>query len=200
STLAGLPEQGRTDADPWQAASPDAELARELVTATLEARGRVRPLPAGGAGVNLIRVDQAMHAPFLPTTAPALSAAAAAGFRPCLLAGDTASLWNGDAEAPLSLERLGEGPVLVQLFVRGNPFRGHAAVQEPWGAALRQLLRADRLAGLVVYGSPYLWQQLLPLLPPEVPAAYSPGQMPLAQQSVLAALGVERGADGGFTD
>jgi beta-glucosidase len=200
SALAGLPEQGRTDPDPCHAASPDGELARELVAATLEVRGRVRPLPTDGAGVNLIRVDQALHAPFLPTAAPALSAAAAAGFRPCLLAGDTTSLWTGDPEAPLSLERLGEGPVLVQLFVRGNPFRGHAAGQEPWGAALGQLLRADRLAGLAVYGSPYLWQQLLPLLPPEVPAAYSPGQMPLAQQAVLAALGVEQGSDGGFTD
>ncbi|MCP9928998.1 glycoside hydrolase family 3 N-terminal domain-containing protein [Cyanobium sp. CH-040] len=200
TALASLPEQGRTEADPWQATSPDLELGRELVVATLEARGRVRPLPAGDAGVNLIRVDQALHAPFLPATAPALSAAAAAGFRPCLLAGDTASLWSGDTEAPLHLERLAEGPVLVQLFVRGNPFRGHAADQEPWPAALRQLLRAGRLAGLAVYGSPYLWQQLLPVLPPEVPAAYSPGQMPLAQHAVLTALGVERSDRGGFTD
>jgi beta-glucosidase len=199
--LAGLPDQGRTAAEPCRAAAPDPQLAWELIVATLEARGRVQAPPAGGAGVNLIRVDQALQAPFLAMSAPAITAAAAAGFRPCLLAGDTISAWSGDPRAPLALERLGPGPVLVQLFVRGNPFRGHADGREPWPAALRQLLEAGRLAGLAVYGSPYLWQELREWLPAELPAAHSPGQMPLAQQAVLEALGlVPAAGDRDFTD
>ena len=68
-------------------------------------------------------------------------------------------------------------------------------------AVLRQLLAARRLAGLAVYGSPYLWQSLRPLLPPQLPAAYSPGQMPEAQALVLQRLGLAGSAlEGGFTD
>jgi beta-glucosidase len=109
--------------------------------------------------------------------------------------GRSPSPWSGLAEAPLALERLGPGPVLLQLFVRGNPFRGSANSAEPWPAALRQLVACGRLAGLVVYGSPYLWDQLQPLLPQGIAGVYSPGQMPLAQAEALARLGM--GEDGG---
>jgi beta-glucosidase len=202
AALAGLPQQGRTAADPCLAAAADTDLAKHLVTATLDARGRVQPPSAGSSGVNLIRLDQALQAPFLPAAAPAITIAAEAGFRPCLLAGDTCSPWSGDPQAPLALERLGEGPVLVQLFVRGNPFRGDAGGREPWPAALRQLLGAGRLAGVVVYGSPYLWDELQELLPAGLPAGHSPGQMPLAQQAVLLGLGLGTAcsAAAGFTD
>ena len=99
--------------------------------------------------------------------------------------------------------------MLLQLFVRGNPFRGSAGGDEPWPAVVQQLLAASRLAGLAVYGSPYLWEQLRTLLPPELPSAYSPGQMPeaqavLLQQLGLAAAPLEGGfsgsCNGGFTD
>jgi beta-glucosidase len=95
--------------------------------------------------------------------------------------------------------------VLLQLFVRGNPFRGSAGSAEPWAAALRQLVAAGQLAGLVVYGSPYLWEELRPLLPDGVPGVYSPGQMPLAQAEALNQLGRGLGlgdtdAGAGFTD
>jgi beta-glucosidase len=111
------------------------------------------------------------------------------------MAAETASLWSSDPEAPLHLDRLEPGPVLVQLFVRGNPFRGTAGDGEPWAAALGQLQRAGRLAGLAVYGSPYLWDSLRRTLPLQTPAAYCPGQMPLAQQAVLGALGLGRSAE-----
>jgi beta-glucosidase len=85
--------------------------------------------------------------------------------------------------------------------VRGNPFRGSAAGREPWAAVVQQLQAAGRLAGLVVYGSPYLWEQLEPLLALGVPALYSPGQMPLAQELALAAIGLgHTDRTGGFTD
>ena len=91
--------------------------------------------------------------------------------------------------------------VLLQLLVRGNPFRGSAGGDEPWPAVVQQLLACGRLAALAVYGSPYLWQALRPLLPPQLPAAYSPGQMPEAQALVLQRLGLEANAlEGGFTD
>jgi beta-glucosidase len=187
----GVP--GASRPDPEAAAQPDQALALELVKATLEGSpgGERPPQP----GVNLIRLDSALAAPFLPATAPAVAKPEAQGWRTVLVEGRSPSPWSGLAEAPLALERLGPGPVLLQLFVRGNPFRGSANSAEPWPAALRQLAACGRLAGLVVYGSPYLWDQLQPLLPPGIAGVYSPGQMPLAQAEALARLGM--GEDGG---
>ena len=187
----GVP--GASQPDPEAAAQPDQALALELVRATLEASpGGERP---SQPGVNLIRLDSALAAPFLPATAPAVAKPEDQGWRTVLVEGRSPSPWSGLAEAPLALERLGPGPVLLQLFVRGNPFRGSANSAEPWPAALRQLAACGRLAGLVVYGSPYLWDQLQPLLPQGIAGVYSPGQMPLAQAEALARLGM--GEDGG---
>ena len=172
--------------DPGQAMEPDGALALELVQATLQVQGACL-IPSGG-GVNLIRCDNALSSHFLPLTAPALVIPEAAGLATCLIEARSPSPWSGDPQAPLALDRLPEGPVLLQLFVRGNPFRGSAGAGEPWPEVIRQLQAAHRLAGVVVYGSPYLWQSLQAALNPGVPAAYSPGQMPLAQQEALGAI------------
>ena len=182
----------------------DQALALELVRRSLERQGPplAKEMLAGG-GLNLIRVDTLLGCPFLSATAPALLLPAEVGLSTCLLAGQGPSPWSEDPQAPLALERLGPGPVLLQLFVRGNPFRGSAGGgREPWAAALTQLQAAGRLAGLAVYGSPYLWQQLQPLLEPTIAAAYSPGQMPLAQAELLRSLGLGATATQaeGFTD
>jgi beta-glucosidase len=180
-------------------AADDAQLALELVDRSLmTSRGRLQRV---GEGLNLLRFDNLCASPALPLTAPALELPAALGYRALLLDSRSPSPWSGDPDAPLMLERLGPGPVLVQLFVRGNPFRGSAGAGEPWAAVLAQLLAADRLAGLAVYGSPYLWDNLRTLLPDRVAAGWCPGQMPLAQQRLLAALGAGPGpGEGGFTD
>ncbi len=182
----------------------DQALALELVRRSLERQGpQLAPERLASGSLNLIRVDTLLGCPFLSATAPALLLPAEAGLSTCLLAGQGPSPWSDNPQAPLALERLGPGPVLLQLFVRGNPFRGSAGGgQEPWPAVIAQLQAAGRLAGLAVYGSPYLWQQLQPLLEPTIAAAYSPGQMPLAQAELLRSLGL--GATGsqteGFTD
>ncbi len=186
---------------------PDRALARTLLDASLEHQGgRLEPGTVGTRGINLIRLDSCLNTPLAMPQLPALDLAAAAGFTPRLLEPRSPSPWSGVREAPLALERLGEGPVLLQLFVRGNPFRGSSASSEPWPEVLLQLQGEGRLAGLVVYGSPYLWDTLRPLLQPQIPAAYSPGQMPQAQELALAALGLgaAQGVAGhtgdGFTD
>ena len=210
----------------------DRRLALELVRRSLRHQGGRIRLPAGNPGpspaISLIRVDTALGCPFLQPTAPALSRSSAAGFRPVVLDGFSPSPWRSGAvteggaptagaaadaghpgreaaaalDGPLDLARLGDGPVLLQLFVRGNPFRGSAAGREPWDAVIRQLQGAGRLVGLAVYGSPYLWESLQPLLEDGIPAAWSPGQMPLAQAELLAVLGLgtPAGPGEGFTD
>ncbi|MFM7653072.1 MAG: glycoside hydrolase family 3 N-terminal domain-containing protein, partial [Vulcanococcus sp.] len=192
--------------------SGEQRMSRELLALSLEVPADSAATPPAeptrvdhelppGPGLNLIRLDTQLNAPQLPAMAPALLRPAAAGYTATVLDGRSPSPWSGDPEAPLALDRLASGPVLLQLFVRGNPFRGSAGGDEPWPAAVRQLQALDRLAGVAVYGSPYLWEALLPLLPPDLPAAYSPGQMPQAQAVLLERLGLAAAAlEGGFTD
>ena len=78
--------------------------------------------------------------------------------------------------------------VLLQLFLRGNPFQGSEAFKEPWINVALQLQRDKRLAGLVVYGSFYLWKNFIEVLESSLPVAFSPGQMPLAQEITLQSL------------
>ena len=209
--LAAVEPAGGLGGDPsGDLISPaEAALARELVELSLEthgpAQGQTPSSPAQalppGPGLNLIRLDSSLACPFLPAMAPALVRPAGAGYQSCLIDSRSPSPWSGDPQAPLALGRLPGGPVLLQLFVRGNPFRGSAGGEEPWPAVVSQLLAAGRLAGLAVYGSPYLWESLRPLLSDALPAAYSPGQMPLAQALLLDRLGLAAAAlEGGFTD
>ena len=187
---------------------PDTDLAQTLLELSLQRQGgRVGAATTGGTtgGINLIRLESCLQAPQAVPQLPAQQLPAFQGFRAVLLEPRSPRPWSDEPEAPLNLAALGEGPVLLQLFVRGNPFRGSSAASEPWAQAILQLQRSDRLAALVVYGSPYLWQSLQAVLDPRIPAAYSPGQMPQAQDLALQSLGfgdteVGHGAGDGFTD
>ena len=186
----------------------DEALGTTLLDLTGEHNGQHLPALNRQAGINLIRVDGVLPCPQLPATAAALRLPEQAGFRTLLQHPLAVPVWGEtDSAAPLDLERLGEGPVLLQLFLRGNPFRAGRDLQEPWAASLQQLQAAGRLAGLAVYGSPYAWEELRRTLAPTIPAAYSPGQMPDAQQWVLermlgtgTAESSKSGPGNGFTD
>jgi beta-N-acetylhexosaminidase/beta-glucosidase len=140
--------------------------------------------------INLIRVDGVLPCPVLPADAPAILLPKALGFQSLVSHPLGISPWANPADpaAPLALDRLGEGPLLLQLFVRGNPFQANRSAREPWTDAIKQLIGLNRLFGLAVYGSPYVWEALSALLPRSIPAAYSPGQMPDAQQELLQQL------------
>lgn len=184
---------------------PDHELVRTLLQLSLQRQGGTVGSPGNAGGINLIRLETCLQAPQAVPQLAALELPATRGFKPVLLEPRSPRPWSDTPEAPLNLATLGEGPVLLQLFVRGNPFRGSNAAREPWAQAIVQLQQLGRLAGVVVYGSPYLWQSLQSVLDPGIPAAYSPGQMPQAQTLALHSLGIghtDAGttADNGFTD
>jgi beta-glucosidase len=194
----------RSDASP-ALHEPDHDLARSLLQLSLQRQGGTVSSPSTGGGINLIRLETCLQAPQAVPQLPALELPTTWGFRPVLLEPRSPRPWSDAPEAPLNLATLGDGPVLLQLFVRGNPFRGSSAASEPWAQAIVQLQQLGRLAGLVVYGSPYLWQSLQSVLNPGIPAAYSPGQMPQAQTLALHSLGIghtDAGteASNGFTD
>ena len=165
----------------------DHALAKELVSASLEIL-HPGPITATDSGINLLRVDGVLPCSVLTATAPALVLPSEAGFQNVLHHNLGISPWQDDQKEPLALERMSSGPILLQLFLRGNPFRGDRDRHEPWAAVIKQLQRQKRLAALVVYGSPYLWDELTHGLDTGIPAVYSPGQMPEAQRQALSYL------------
>jgi len=162
----------------------DISLMQELVSSSLQLR-HPHGISAKGGGVNLVRTDLVLPSPILTSRSAALTLPAARQFEPIVCHNLGISPWQNHKQQPLALDRFRKGPVLLQLFVRGNPFSGNRDRDEPWAAALQQLQQQQRLAGLVIYGSPYLWRELLNLLEPEIPAAFSPAQTGEAQRQVM---------------
>ncbi len=79
-------------------------------------------------------------------------------------------------------------PTLLQIFIRGNPFRSSAQVTEAALAWFKKLLQTGELQALVVYGSPYTLKQLSADLPKEITYVFSYGQTIPAQALVLETL------------
>ena len=142
------------------------------------------PAPNNGSRKlrNLIVVDDSLTCDFLGRHTPAVALPRELGYELQLV----------DCHTPPIQEYLNHSlaakPTLLQLFIRGNPFRGSAGlspVAEDW---FKRLLRTDALEALVIYGSPYVLKQFLPDLPPETPHVFSYGQMPKAQAIALEVL------------
>jgi beta-glucosidase len=179
-------------------AQPQAlQLAQAILQDSLQTRLSLSPNPPNDSpaltqtdpGINLILVDHLGQADFLDRPAPAIEIPQKLGYQ----------LYWLDGYTPLSkldLGRLGstgsdpleQRPLLLQLFSRGNPFRGLAG----WGDWLHRWLeilsQEDRLQGFILYGSPYEWEGYLACLATHVPAVFSYGQMAMAQQVALKAL------------
>ncbi|MBD0334033.1 MAG: beta-glucosidase [Cyanobacteria bacterium Co-bin13] len=130
-------------------------------------------------GDNIIIVDDGLNCPFLGRTASAIALPQQYGYRLKLI--DTQGCCRLPDPALLQ-------PSLLQVFIRGNPFRGSASLTEVAAAWLQALLGADCLQGLVIYGSPYAFEQFRADLPEGVPYAFTYGQMPEAQTQILSAL------------
>ncbi len=165
----------------------DRVLAEDLIRNSMEIHHHVPPGDLSSDN-NLVRVDGVLPCPFLNNLSPAVCLPEEAGYRTTLCHEMGIPLWRDDLYEPLVLDRFQGGAFFLQLFVRGNPFRGSLFEKEPWLATIRQLQGLKRLAGLVVYGSPYLWNELNEVLDSTIPSAYSPGQMHEAQIQVLSSL------------
>jgi len=137
---------------------------------------------------NLIVVDDALSRDFLAHHTPAIAIPRSKGYQlqvsdrhtpPTCLPPDATHLQETDWR-----------PTLLQLFIRGNPFRGSAGFTQIAQDWVHFLLVSDQLQAIVFYGSPYLLPQFLPLLSPDVPYAFTYGQTPEAQAIALSKLGV----------
>jgi beta-glucosidase len=86
------------------------------------------------------------------------------------------------------LDRQNLPNVVVQIFSRGNPYRGSAGMGDRTEALIEQLVNEDKLAAVLIYGSPYNLDAILPKLPPNLPWAFSYSQQPIAQELLISAL------------
>ncbi|HCF28219.1 MAG TPA: beta-glucosidase, partial [Cyanobacteria bacterium UBA11049] len=128
--------------------------------------------------LNLIVVDEILECDFLSKQAPAIALPTLVGYTTKLC----------DLHTPIAAIDDGDRPTLLQLFIRGNPFRGSAGLTQVAQAWTKKLLNSGNLQALVIYGSPYVLDRLLPTLPAEVPCVFSYGQMPFAQGIVMRKL------------
>ncbi|NEP49843.1 MAG: beta-glucosidase [Moorea sp. SIO3C2] len=131
---------------------------------------------------NLILVDDLLACDFLGQHTPAVALPRRLGYKLQLVDSHT-TLPSEVVDNPV-----GAKTTLLQLFIRGNPFRGSAGLTAVARAWLKMLLKTGDLQALVIYGSPYVLEQFLPELPPETPYVFSYGQMPAAQAIALEAL------------
>jgi len=130
---------------------------------------------------NLVILDDALERDLIGNYTPAVSIPADKGYRLQLI----------DCHTPTdSLNRSSthHQPTLLQLFIRGNPFRGSAGLNQTAQDWLQFLIDSEQLQALVIYGSPYILDQFVPALPPDVPYVFSYGQMPQAQAIALKTL------------
>ncbi|WP_416671690.1 glycoside hydrolase family 3 N-terminal domain-containing protein [Egbenema bharatensis] len=129
---------------------------------------------------NLVVVDDMLNSPFLEKHSPAIVLPRKLGYALQWVDRHTGGT-PGDSGA------VAPQPTLLQLFIRGNPFRGSGLTQtaHDW---LRYLIETAQLQALVLYGSPYLLEAWLSELPTDVPYVFTYGQMDAAQQLALDAL------------
>jgi len=125
------------------------------------------------SGQNLIIVDDFLAADFLDRACPAITLPKQAGYEPQLLTPDLLQ----HCPPP-------DRPFILQVFIRGNPFRGTAGLNETSKTLYQKYLTLPNLQGLMLYGSPYVldwFRQQIAQTCPDLAWIFSHGQMPQAQ-------------------
>lgn len=167
------------------------QLIADMTQASMRCRGQIVPAAATATktgpvviGRTVILVDDVLNAQGLDANAPAIALLRQQGYRPQLIDRSICAVTPAK-QAP-------SPPMTVlQIFGRGNPFRGSAGLSDLAMDWFSYLQATDSLAALIVYGSPYIFEVLQAKLSAEAPYGFSFGQMPEAQRSVLARLFVE---------
>ena len=126
---------------------------------------------------NLIVVDDVLNSSFLDIHTPAISIPQQFNYQRQIVDETSLGCILADSRA-----------TLLQLFIRGNPFRGAAGLTSKAQAIYRQLWQNQQLEGLIIYGSPYVLDWFISGLPPHLPWVFTYGQNPQAQAIALSTL------------
>jgi beta-glucosidase len=130
---------------------------------------------------NLIIVDDVLGCEFLGKHTPACALPEQFGYELQLIDDRTGAIADNTGAEHFS-------PTLLQIFIRGNCFRGSAGLTEAAQDWFKKLLNTGELQAVLIYGSPYVLEQFLPHLPPSIPYVFCFGQMPAAQSLAMELL------------
>lgn len=114
---------------------------------------------------NLIVLDDVLDCKFLTRHSPAIAIPQQIGYTTQIC--DNRIPVISDSEAPQ--------PTLLQLFIPGNPFLANAGLTQVAQDWFKKLLTTGELQALVIYGSPYVKNQFLSVLPSNIPCVFSDG-------------------------
>jgi len=81
----------------------------------------------------------------------------------------------------LDNEVIKKSSILLQVFIRGNPFRGTAGLTPKSQYFYQQLFKNNQIKAVLIYGSPYVLDWFLTLFAEDLPWIFSYGQIPQAQ-------------------
>ena len=127
-------------------------------------------------GQNLILVDNILQCPFLSRTAPAVTLPYGQGY----------GLILADTQSTDFLTIPKDVATLLQLFIRGNPFRSGQGLSEIATQYIKMI--GPNVQAVVVYGSPYAFASIRKLIDSQTPCVFSYGQMKAAQAIALQPL------------
>ncbi|MGD1904274.1 MAG: glycoside hydrolase family 3 protein [Geitlerinemataceae cyanobacterium] len=155
-------------------ATPDAiDLDRQILTASRKSGGLLPIDDLDASPRNVIIVDDLFRCSVLGHHRAAVAVPQQQGYE--LLCLDAQSFRDPDLSVI-------PGAIVLQVFVRGNPFGSSAALAAMAQRWLEAAIERDRLTGLVVYGSPYAFEQFRACFPSaSVPFVFSFSQTPEAQ-------------------
>lgn len=122
---------------------------------------------------NLIVVDDLLNCDFLDRQTPAVTIPKQLGYDLQLVDTKTLNFVLED-----------DRNTLLQVFIRGNPFRGNAGLTDEVQKTYRKLLKYKIVKGLIIYGSPYIRDWFLnetKVLKHNLPWVFSYGQMAESQ-------------------
>lgn len=161
-----------------QLAQPETmAIAQNILQESMICSGNM-PIARVNAGQNIILLDDSLNSDFLGHHTPAIAHPKISGYHMLHII-DSFTPQPFSATPPDSIT-----PTLLQIFVRGNPFRGRAGLSSSLSRWLESLLHSSNLQALVIYGSPYMLDHLRPQLRASLPVIFTYGQMPSAQRLV----------------
>lgn len=149
---------------------------KEILNQSIFSGGNL-PLKATNQGINLIVVDDLLNCDFLDRQTPAVTIPESYGYHTQILDRRNLHLVTDNRQ-----------PILLQVFIRGNPFRGSADLTSVSQQIYQRILNSDHLRGLIIYGSPYIINWFLFQLKDNTPWLFSYGQTPTAQYLICKQL------------
>jgi beta-glucosidase len=141
---------------------------------------------------NLIVVDDALNCNFLGRQTAAIALPQQLGYQLQIVDSYTPQIKLDPDRVLMDLDLHPDTqdwqPILLQLFIRSNPFRDSAGLLHLAQDWLKFLVKTEQLQAVILYGTPYGSKAITSLLPADVPYVFSYGQMDAAQAIALKAL------------